>query len=123
MKERTRVPSVTTAPLFRTPALPPSPSQLHDIDNMLKQAKKLTQILEANVSGLISLGRLVSNRPHGYSVTAHPCYGAVGTHPTGGNIIKFNVLKITRQVLFIYLCLHSGRLHVKNMIINRDLFN
>ena len=22
------------------------------------------------------------NRPHGYSVTAHPCYSAVGTHPT-----------------------------------------
>ena len=25
----------------------------------------------------------VHNQPHGYSVTAHPCYGAVGTHPTG----------------------------------------
>ena len=25
----------------------------------------------------------VHNRPHGYSFTAHPCYGAVGTHPTG----------------------------------------
>ena len=21
--------------------------------------------------------------PHGYSITAHPYYGAVGTHPTG----------------------------------------
>ena len=25
----------------------------------------------------------VDNQPHGYSVTAHPRYGAVGTHPTG----------------------------------------
>ena len=25
----------------------------------------------------------VHNRPHGYSVTAHHCYSAVGTHPTG----------------------------------------
>ena len=25
----------------------------------------------------------VHNRPYGYSVTAHPCYSAVGTHPTG----------------------------------------
>ena len=25
----------------------------------------------------------VHNRLHGYSVTAHPCYSAVGTHPTG----------------------------------------
>ena len=24
----------------------------------------------------------VHNRPHGYSVTVHPCYSAVGTHPT-----------------------------------------
>ena len=38
----------------------------------------------------------VHNQPHHYSDTAHPCYGAVGTHPTGGNMIKFNDLKITR---------------------------
>ena len=25
----------------------------------------------------------VHNRPHGYSFTAHPCYGAGGMHPTG----------------------------------------
>ena len=25
----------------------------------------------------------VYNPPHGYSVTAHPCYGTIGTHPTG----------------------------------------
>ena len=25
----------------------------------------------------------VHNRLHGYSFTAHPCYGAVGTHSTG----------------------------------------
>ena len=25
----------------------------------------------------------VHNPPHGYSFTTHPCYCAVGTHPTG----------------------------------------
>ena len=25
----------------------------------------------------------IYNRPHDYSVTAHPCYGAVSMHPTG----------------------------------------
>ena len=25
----------------------------------------------------------VHNRSHGYSFIARPCYGAVGTHPTG----------------------------------------
>ena len=29
-----------------------------------------------------SVSHSVHNRPHGYSVTAHPCYGAVSTHPT-----------------------------------------
>ena len=29
-----------------------------------------------------SLNYSVHNRPRGYSVTAHPCYGAVGMHPT-----------------------------------------
>ena len=30
-----------------------------------------------------SVSHSVHNWPHGYSVTAHPCYSAVGTHPTG----------------------------------------
>ena len=30
-----------------------------------------------------SVNHSVHNRPHGYSVTVHPCYGAVGMHPTG----------------------------------------
>ena len=30
----------------------------------------------------VSVIHSVHNRPHGYSVTAHPWYGAVGTHPT-----------------------------------------
>ena len=29
-----------------------------------------------------SLSHSVHNRPRGYSVTANPCCGAVGTHPT-----------------------------------------
>ena len=31
----------------------------------------------------VSVRHSVHNQPHGYLVTAHPCYGAVGTHPTG----------------------------------------
>ena len=30
-----------------------------------------------------SVSHSVHNRPHGYSITAHPGCGAVGTHPTG----------------------------------------
>ena len=30
-----------------------------------------------------SVRHSVRNRAHGYSVTAHPCYGAVGKHPAG----------------------------------------
>ena len=30
-----------------------------------------------------SVSHSVHNRPHGYSVTGHPCYSAVGMHPTG----------------------------------------
>ena len=29
-----------------------------------------------------SVSHSVRNRPHGYSVTAHPCYSAVGMHPS-----------------------------------------
>ena len=37
---------------------------------------------EPNVSQA-SVSHSVYNWPHGYSVTAPPCYGAVGTHPIG----------------------------------------
>ena len=30
-----------------------------------------------------SVSHSVHNRPHGYPVTAHLCYGAVSAHPTG----------------------------------------
>ena len=30
-----------------------------------------------------SVSHYVHNRPHGYSVTAYPCYGTVGMYPTG----------------------------------------
>ena len=30
-----------------------------------------------------SVNHCVHNRPRSYSVIAHPCYGVVGTHPTG----------------------------------------
>ena len=36
---------------------------------------------EANV--FTGVCHSVHDRPHGYPVTAHPCYGAIGTHPTG----------------------------------------
>ena len=35
------------------------------------------------LQGKLMFSEAVHNRPHGYSVTAHPCYGALGTHPTG----------------------------------------
>ena len=31
----------------------------------------------------VSVSHSVHNRAHGYSVTAHSCYNAIGTHPTG----------------------------------------
>ena len=31
----------------------------------------------------VAVSHYVHAQPHGYSVTAHPCYGAVGTHLTG----------------------------------------
>ena len=34
-------------------------------------------------NGFTGICHSVHNRSHGYSVTAHPCYGAVGTHTTG----------------------------------------
>ena len=67
-----------------------------------------------------SVSHSVHNQPHGYWVTAHPGYGAVSTHPTGANIIKFNDLKITGYVFFIYLYLHNSRLQEP---INGDLYN
>ena len=30
-----------------------------------------------------SVDNSVRNQPHGYLVTAHPCYSMVGIHPTG----------------------------------------
>ena len=30
-----------------------------------------------------SVSHSAYNGPHGYSITAHPCYRTVGTHPTG----------------------------------------
>ena len=31
----------------------------------------------------VSVSHSVHNQPHGYSVTAHPCYDVVDTRPTG----------------------------------------
>ena len=31
----------------------------------------------------VGVSHSVHNRPHGYSITARPCYGVAGTHPTG----------------------------------------
>ena len=40
----------------------------------------------------------VHNRPHVYSVTAHPCYSTVGTHPTG--MLSCLCLLVILSILF-----------------------
>ena len=45
----------------------------------------------------IGLCHSVQNQPHGYSFTAHHCYGAVGTHPT-------------RMLFCLYLILNNSTL-------------
>ena len=49
-----------------------------------------------------SVGHSVHKRPHGYSVTTHPCYSAFGTHPTG--------------MLSCLLCNYSNVSRVKNYL-------
>ena len=45
----------------------------------------------------------VHNRPHVYSVTAHPCYSVVGTHPTGMLSCSSLCLSLTLTVcLFLF---------------------
>ena len=50
----------------------------------------------------VSLGRSVHNRPHGYSVLAHPCYTVVGTHPTG----MLSCLTCFSGIYLIMICLN-----------------
>ena len=58
---------------------PPAPPWIRtwfqNLHNSLPTAR------EGNV--FTGLCHSVHNQPHGYSVTAHPCNGAVDTHPTG----------------------------------------
>ena len=56
-------------------AVPTGVFDIHAQDKNL-----LTTTREGNVFARVCDS--VHNRPHGYSVTAHPCYGVVGTHPT-----------------------------------------
>ena len=61
-------------------ALPQAPSHLVKLllpNIYIYRQQGKVMFLQASVS------HSVHNRPHGYSVTVHPCYGAVGMHPTG----------------------------------------
>ena len=55
-----------------------------------------------------SVGHCVHNGPHGYSITAHSCYSAVGTQPTG--------------MLSCLLCNYSNVSRVKNGLLSFNIF-
>ena len=51
----------------------------------------------------VSVSHSVHNRPHGYTVTAHSCYGAVGTHPTGMLSCFYEVIDLpVLYLLYLY---------------------
>ena len=53
----------------------------HDSDTQLNNLLLLPTAREGNV--FTGICHSVYNRPCGYLFTTHPCYGAVGMHPTG----------------------------------------
>ena len=66
-----------------------------------------------------SVSHSVHYQPHGYSVIAHPCYGAIGTHPTGilSSSMKAKLmLRYLRSELAKLVCSLTwkrGRIHEK----------
>ena len=64
-----------------------------------EEASYLPTTREGNV--FTGVCHSVHNRPHGYSITAHPGYSVVGTHPTG--MLSCRMMYITRM--------HSSRMH------------
>ena len=53
-----------------------------------------------------SVSQFVHNWPHGYSVTAHPCYGVFSTHPAG-MLIKIYLFSINRRrhvQMYVHVC-------------------
>ena len=59
---------------------------------------------EGNV--FTSICHSVHNWPHGYSATAHPCYSAVGTHPTGV-LSCFSVFHMKQAYNWLETCPYS----------------
>ena len=55
--------------------------KMHFLELYLSELRFLPTAREGNV--FRGVCHSVHNRPHCYSVTAHPWYGAVGMHPTG----------------------------------------
>ena len=52
----------------------------------------------------VSVSHSVHNRPHGYTVTAHSYYGAVGTHPTGMRSSFYEVIDLpVLYLIYLYL--------------------
>ena len=54
-----------------------------------------------------SVSHSVHNRPHGYSVTAHPCYSAFGMHPTGMLSCYYLQTKFAKVILSKAAVSHS----------------
>ena len=55
--------------------------KMHFLELYLPEPRFLPTTREGNV--IRGVRHSVHYRPHGYSVTAHPWYSAVGMHPTG----------------------------------------
>ena len=57
-----------------------------------------------------SVSHFVHNQPHGYPVTAHPCYGAVATHPTRMLFLLPPATKLGQGNIFTGICdsVHRG---------------
>ena len=71
------LPNVLTSPLNRDKFKGSKCFQWSTFHNSCYRPQGKVMFSQASVS------HSVHNRPHGYSFTAHPCYGAVDTHPTG----------------------------------------
>ena len=73
----------------------------------------------------------VHNTPHGYSVTAHPCYGVVGAHSTGMLFLfvhrsfhsrDWKPLPCKVASLGIFLCEHKSNIKMAEILVSSTFF-
>ena len=82
-------------------------SALHKVQNKGSNWPICRDFLPTAWEGRVFKGicHSVQNRPRGYSVTARPCYGVVGTHPTGMlsclQLFSFHKISIINQKLAV----------------------